>query len=209
MDLYGFFGGTPAAERQPAYQNLFISNADRYESFLKSMVNTALEIERQMLFQSVIKAINFHAVVGLHHEAGHYRTYRVGVGIGENQYNPPEHYSVQPMMDDFVNVVNWRWQESDSFELAAFALWRINHIHPFVNGNGRTARAVCYFIICVKSGMWLPGRDHNPEMMKQEPYNTRYIEALKRADKGDEERDTKYLDGLVAILKELMSKQMA
>jgi hypothetical protein len=30
-------------------------------------------------------------------------------------------------------------------ELAAYGLWRLNWIHPFVEGNGRTARAVCYF----------------------------------------------------------------
>ncbi|MEX1365172.1 MAG: Fic family protein [Nannocystaceae bacterium] len=26
-----------------------------------------------------------------------------------------------------------------------YTLWRLNWIHPFVEGNGRTARAACYY----------------------------------------------------------------
>ena len=55
-------------------------------------------------------------------------------------------------MDDFVNTVNRAWEKADELTLGAYVLWRLNHIHPFINGNGRTARAASYFVICLKLG---------------------------------------------------------
>jgi Fic family protein len=60
-------------------------------------------------------------------------------------------------MDDSVNQVNLWWQSADPVALATFVLWRLNNIHPFINGNGRTARAATYFVLCVKAGGWLQG----------------------------------------------------
>ncbi len=34
----------------------------------------------------------------------------------------------------------------------------ISWIHPFKNGNGRTARAFAYLCLCLKLGFELPGR---------------------------------------------------
>ena len=105
-------------------------------------------------------------------------------------------------MDDFVNVVNWRWQSSDATELAAYALWRINYVHPFVNGNGRTARAVCYFTLCVKSGGLLPGSTILPEMLRTDPVRRMYVNSLQEADKDN-------LDPLIALIRTLITKQVS
>lgn len=193
------------SEGHYAYKNLAAENNARQYSFLNSMITAALEIERPMLFQSIVKALNFHAIVGLHHSAGQYRIHPVVVGAGPGQYRPPEHYSVPPLMDDFVNLVNRHWETTNPLVLSAFALWRINHIHPFVNGNGRTARAVCYFILCVKSGGFLPGKTILPEILRTEPHRTRYFKALQRADKGDKNN----LDELIELIRELLHSQMA
>jgi Fic family protein len=37
------------------------------------------------------------------------------------------------------------------------ALWRVNWIHPFKNGNGRTARSFSYACLCARLGVILPG----------------------------------------------------
>ncbi len=47
--------------------------------------------------------------------------------------------------------------------LPAYALWRLNWIHPFVEGNGRTARAACYYLLCLRQGQLLPGWKIVPE----------------------------------------------
>jgi Fic family protein len=71
-------------------------------------------------------------------------------------------------MDDFVNVVNRNWEQTDAVVLATYVLWRLNNIHPFVNGNGRTARAACYFALCLKAEGWLPGETILPELIRRD-----------------------------------------
>src|SRR5260370_24324785 len=83
-------------------------------------------------------------------------------------------------MDDFVNEVNRNWEKTDPVVLATFVLWRLNHIHPFINGNGRTARAAAYFVLCLKLGGLLPGEITLPELLKRDRVD--YCAALQAAD---------------------------
>lgn len=163
-------------EDHAAYQALEIENADRHYSFLQSMVMASLAVERPFLSETIIKAINFHAIVCLHTNAGEYRPCPVEVG----GYEPPQHYRVPALMDDFVNLVNRNWQETDAVSLATFVLWKLNHIHPFINGNGRTARAACYYVLCVKQGGLLPGNTILPQLLQQN--RPEYVSALQAAD---------------------------
>src|SRR3954468_22425030 len=96
------------------------------------------------------------------------------------QHIPPEHYRVPALMDDFVNEVNRNWSTVDAVVLATYVLWRLNHIHPFINGNGRTARAACYFILCIAAGGWLPGETILPELIRQN--HDEYTDALVAVD---------------------------
>ena len=193
MDLSGLKEG----EQNPVYQQVATANNARHYDFLHSMISAAISSNRTWLSQSLIKAINFHAIVGLHHEAGQYRSHGVEVG----KYKPPPYFRVEPLMDEFVNHVNWSWQSADASRLAAYALWRINNIHPFVNGNGRTARAVCYFILCVKSGGLLPGPTILPEILRNEPVREIYVAALGEGDNGN-------LGPLDKLIRKLVSLQV-
>jgi Fic family protein len=56
----------------------------------------------------------------------------------------------------------------------------MNWIHPFYGGNGRTARAVSYLILCARLGFVLPGTKAMPELIRDEP--SPYYEALRSAD---------------------------
>ncbi len=43
-------------------------------------------------------------------------------------------------MDEFISVIHENWDiMTDPTTLAAYTLWRINWIHPFIEGNGRTS----------------------------------------------------------------------
>ncbi len=163
-------------EDHPVYQALEVANGNRQYDFLQSMVTASLAVERPFLSQTLIKALNYQAIVCLHVNAGEYRPCPVSVG----QYAPPQHYRVEALMEDFINMVNRRWDTFDPVVLATFVLWRINHIHPFINGNGRTARAACYFVLCVRSGGLLPGNTILPELLRQN--RDEYVKALKSAD---------------------------
>jgi len=67
-----------------------------------------------------------------------------------------------------------------STQLAAYGLWRLNWVHPFLEGNGRTARATCYYLLCAREGRLLPGRKIVPERIREN--RSLYVEALRAAD---------------------------
>jgi Fic family protein len=85
-------------------------------------------------------------------------------------------------------------------------LWKLNQIHPFINGNGRTARAACYFLLCVKSGGWIAGDPILPTLIRQN--RDEYVAALQQAD-------ANWLSGnldfsvLHALVARLLTQQMA
>lgn len=172
MILYEILGG----EAHPVYQRLEAENGVRQYDFLRSLVETSLAVQRPFLSQQILKALNHHAIACLHIAAGEFRPCQVVVG----SHMPPEHYRVQALMDDFVNQVNRIWESTDPIALAALVLWRLNFIHPFINGNGRTARAACYFVLCVRAGQWLPGRVILPALIRRE--RDRYVQALAQVD---------------------------
>ncbi|MFM0732361.1 Fic family protein [Paraburkholderia sediminicola] len=184
-------------ENDPVYQTLTIQNGGRQYDFLKSIVDTSLALGRPFLSSQVLKALNYHAIACLHAYAGEFRPCQVYVG----NHTPPEEYRVQSLMDDFVNMVNRNWETMDYVVLAAWVLWRLNWIHPFVNGNGRTARAACYFVLCVKAGAWLPGSVILPELIRRE--RARYEQGLQHADAtgGD-------ITLLHALLSDLLNEQL-
>jgi Fic family protein len=70
---------------------------------------------------------------------------------------------------------NW-----NAVETAAFLLWRLNWIHPFGGGNGRTSRAVSYLALCIRLNMKLPGKLTIPEQLVTD--RARYQAALEDAD---------------------------
>ncbi len=197
MILYELVGG----EEHPYYRNLEISNLNRQYDFLRSIVQTAIDVKRPFLSAHIIKALNCQAITCLHTNAGEYRPCPVKVG----KHKPPEHYRVEALMEDFINEVNRNWENTDPVYLSAYVLWRLNYIHPFINGNGRTARAACYFVLCVKSNGWLSGDTILPELIRRE--RDRYVEALRKTDKSirDGELD---INKLVILLSELLSEQL-
>ena len=163
-------------ESHPAYVELEISNGERQYGFLNSVVLAALSLNKMFLSQDVLRALNFQAIGCLHINAGQYRPCPVSVG----PYIPPDHYRVQALMDDFVNEVNRNWDSLDAVVLSAYVLWRLNHIHPFINGNGRTARSAAYFVLCLKAGGLIPGSPILPELLKQN--RPAYVTALQAVD---------------------------
>ena len=191
-------------ENDPIYQSMAVANAGRHYGFIESAVNAALKVDAPFLSQTVIKSLNYHAIACLHPYAGEYRPCPVTVG----GYVPPEHYRVNALMDDFVNQVNRYWTDTDEVKLAAYVLWRLNWIHPFINGNGRTARAACYFVLCIKLGGWLPGTTILPQLLRHPDNNTRYVSGLRHADKTVQAGNVD-LSLITSLLLDLLDEQLS
>ena len=190
-------------EKHPVYKALEFTNTERHYSFVNSIIEASLAVNRPFLSQTILKAISHHAIACLHTNAGEYRPCEVQVG----NHKPPAHYLVNDLMDDFVNTVNRWWDSNDAITLAAYVLWKLNFIHPFINGNGRTARAACYFVLCVKMDGRLGGRIILPELLRQN--RSEYVNALRSVDKMafDEKHTSDYLQPLETLITRLLAQQ--
>jgi len=112
-------------------------------------------------------------------------------------------------MDDFVNEVNFVWNpdNTDPLYLAAYVLWKLNWIHPFINGNGRTARITAYYIICVHAGGLLSGSPILPELIKQN--RKEYKDGLTAADASVQAGGPLDLTLLHAFVSKLIDQQVS
>jgi Fic family protein len=148
-------------------------------------------------------SLNAAAVANIAQFGGRYRRSPIYVG----DHLPPHFENVPDEMDRFLSVVHENWTVIDNpMVLPAYALWRMNWIHPFVEGNGRTARAACYYLICMKFGRILPGNRIVPERIRDN--RPPYYEALQAADRA---WDDGHFDvsQLAAYLSELLKAQLA
>ncbi|MCC6811132.1 MAG: Fic family protein [Deltaproteobacteria bacterium] len=108
--------------------------------------------------------------------AGEIRTDDVEI-LG-SKHEPPPASQVTSLLQQMCDEVNA--SESDAIDLAAFVLWRVNWIHPFGEGNGRTARAASYLVLSVCLGRVLPGKKMIWEQLASE--KRAYWKALEAAD---------------------------
>ena len=81
--------------------------------------------------------------------AGSYRT--GNVIIGGASHRPPDAFEVPNLMRNMVNWINASEKKMHPIEFAALAHHKIVHIHPFFDGNGRTARLLMNLLL-MKAG---------------------------------------------------------
>ena len=200
MILYELFD----TERHEVYEKLARENLQRQYDFLRSIVEVSLASNQPMISSALIKALNYHAIACLHTKAGEYRPCDVTVG----DHQPPAFHRVPALMDHFINSVNASLSPGDPWFLSAFCLWRFNYIHPFINGNGRTARALCYYVLCLKAEHLLPGATTLPQLLTQR--RAEYVGLLKDADARfhDNQPLSDILESLSAFIMELATDQI-
>jgi Fic family protein len=150
-------------------------------------------------------SLNAAAVANIAQFGGRFREEPIYVG----NHLPPHFKDVANEMDRFFSIIHENWDVlDDPTILPAYAFWRLNWIHPFVEGNGRTARAACYYLICLRQGRILPGKKIVPERIRENrgPY---YL-ALQDADHHWNEGHfnvSKLADYLVGLLQGQLSER--
>jgi len=201
--LFELFG----SEADPRYQSLAISNADRQFGFLEAVIDSAIQSNHHFLSHSILRALNFHAIACLHVQAGEYRQCEVQVRDAEGAVvmSGVPHFRVNAAMDQLINEVNSSWNSMDPILLSSLVLWSICRIHPFINGNGRTARAACYYVLCVRAGGRLPGTKFLPSLLKDSPDYTPALRAV------DASRSSGAMDmsPVYSLIKDLLMVQLA
>ena len=115
---------------------------------------------RFRLRPSTLMELNRVAVDGLMTAPGSYRLGPIAITGTHHQPPPPE--DGPRTVDDMCEYVEDHWA-APPVHLSAYLLWRLNWIHPFRDGNGRTSRAISYLTLCARLGMRLPGTKTIPE----------------------------------------------
>ncbi len=107
--------------------------------------------------------------------AGQYRT--TPVRIAGSTHQPPEAWEVPHLMTTWESWLNDPTLTLHPIERAAVAHHRLVAIHPFLDGNGRTARLVMNLLLM---------REGYPPTIIMRVNRRQYYSVLARADTGDE-----------------------
>lgn len=108
--------------------------------------------------------------------------YRDGpVKIRNARHVPPPHTELVLLVDEMCGQIDVERGRGGEVWAAAYALWRLNWIHPFEDGNGRVARALTHLLLSVDMRLpRMPGRRSLPDRILDEP--RRYWRCLEAAD---------------------------
>lgn len=153
-------------------------NGLRQADRMYEIIDHAVASRKFRLRPSTLIELNRIAVSGLVSSPG---VFRVGeMVIEQSEHKPPPAQDVPGYVDDLCDYVAAEWASSYPSHLAAYVLWRLNWIHPFEDGNGRTARAASYIVLSAKIGSKLPGTRSIPEVIAAD--KKPYYAALESAD---------------------------
>lgn len=89
---------------------------------------------------SIILDLHRIALDGLSAYAGNFRP--GGVMIGKSKHTPPAAHLVPGLIEEMCDHVMDRFAAGSALHLCAYVMWRLNWIHPFTDGSGRTSRAL-------------------------------------------------------------------
>ncbi len=164
-------------ELDPAlFESVNELNLIRQYDLLGSCIQIGLKQGPFALDKYTVWALNHVAVANISQFGGRFREEPIYV----QNHVPPHFREVPGLMDRFISTIHENWGIWSATELAAYGLWRLNWIHPFIEGNGRTARAVSYYLLCTKIGALLKGRKIVPERIREN--RQPYYRALKACD---------------------------
>lgn len=158
------------------------------------------------LRQGILLQLHHAALEGLDPLAGTFRN--VPNEIRGSKHQTVDVWQVAEEVAHMCDYVNEQWAEQTALHLSAYVMWRLNWIHPFADGNGRTARAVSYVVLNIKLDSLLPGSPTIPEIIdgNKDPYYTG-LEAADAAWKDNQKIDLSELEGVIgsALSKQLLN----
>ena len=186
------------------YDRIEEKNLVRQYDLMTNCIEIGLSQGRRVFDKYMLWDLNHVAVANISQFGGRFREEPIYVGT----HKPPHFRDVPELMDQFISSVHENWYNWTATELAAYGLWRLNWIHPFIEGNGRTARAASYYLLCVRSGGLIGGRKIVPERIRDD--RKPYYAALTAADRAWEKGDldiSDMEDYLAALLQEQLQDE--
>ena len=158
---------------------LEIDNGFRQFDRAQAIIKDFLEPDRPFALRpTLVQSLQKVAVEGIVPCPGEWRT--GPAKITKSKHTPPGAHLVGNLVQEMCDYVNDNWHEKTPYHLAAFVMWRLNWIHPFPDGNGRTSRVVSYIVLCSAVKILLPGTPTIPQQIQAD--RTTYFRALEHAD---------------------------
>ena len=181
------------------------ANALRQTERVREYVMQVIDGRPFRLRPSVLLDLNRCAIQGLDSYAG--LTRPAGIGIAESRHQPPEAHLVPELLEELCDYVNDHWEVRSALHLASFVMWRLNWVHPFTEGNGRTSRAASYLVLCSKERAWFPGVTTIPDQIvaNRQPY----YNALEAADQAYAASGCQFTDQTVRAMEDLLGSMFA
>ena len=125
--------------------------------------------------------------------------------ITKSNHIPPDAHLVGYLVQEMCDYVNDNLHEKTAFHLSAYVMWRLNWIHPFPDGNGRTSRMSSYIVLCTSLKTLLPG---SPTIFQQiQDDRTTYFRALEYADAAAKAGQIDVSE-MESVLRNMLAKQL-
>lgn len=175
----------------------------QYDAGIRT-IQTALERPQFKLRPSLVLALQREALSGISLFAGNFRP--AGVEIEGSSHQPVGAHQVPELVEEMCDYVNEHWEEATPIHLAAYIMWRLNWIHPFADGNGRTSRILSYVVLSIRAGAVLPGSPTIPDQIVDN--RNPYFEALDAADAAWK-REVVDVSKMEELLAALLARQLA
>jgi Fic family protein len=174
-------------ERAMEMLDHWLANPDRQ---FRLRVSTILDLHRV-------------ALEGISAFAGNFRP--SGVKIEGSKHEPVGAHLVPENVEEMCDYVNDNFATKSAIHLAAYIMWRLNWIHPFADGNGRTSRTLSYLVMCIRLRERLPGSKTIPEQIVRN--RKPYFDALDAADEAAREGRID-VSKMEALLESLLAAQL-
>ena len=153
-------------------------NGLRQYDFAVQTIQEAIDRKAFKLRLSLVLSLHRQALQGISSYAGNFRP--APVRIEGSRHAPPEAHLVPELVEQMCDYVNENWEGASALHLASYVMWRLNWVHPFADGNGRTSRILSFVVLSVKIGTVLPGTPTLPELIVS--HRQDYEDALDAAD---------------------------
>jgi excisionase family DNA binding protein len=147
--------------------------AKDHQAALEYLYDLADKNKRYNLSETLIRTLHQLVMQETDKEwAGKYRNAEVKIaGAG---HKPPDALEVPPKMHDLIRWLNSQKKEMNVVELAGFLHHKLVYIHPFFDGNGRTARLIMNLLL-LRAGY--------PLVVILKNDRKKYYDVLAKADK--------------------------
>lgn len=155
---------------KPLKEHFEAINHQKAYNFLESLVKSKNEVT-----ENAIKNIHMIILKEIDDQyAGRYRDINVRI-LGAIK-SPPRFEKVPSRMEEYINGIKENQKKLNTIEVSALIHYGLVEIHPFVDGNGRTARLLMNLFLMSKG---------YPVTMVLKVDRKKYYDRLKKADQGD------------------------